>query len=514
MLRTVRAAFARVRALDRARGFARFVSSAGGVDDDDDGGGSGGVDGGRGNGRLEYKVVTPPVPSWRTDDDAVTALQWLRKYLRHAPSGGDVYSYRRGERAGAAAHKLFRDRQVRRGLGSFEAYEPARNLKRAAKSRVLEPGEFLAVPDDRSTKGWYWATFRDEGELEDAAAEASLNVAFSEAIQKCVIYKDEHVLAINKPPGLATMPGQGVDVSVYDLRGALKFDAAEAPRMVHRLDRDTSGVLVLARTAFAANKLNALFRRKSKTDFTEILRAQLSSGDPNVGDEDLTKTYWALSGAHPPRGLCEGWIDAPLLEGSDSSEDDSSRELVRLVGGWRVYDATAGGGSVIVGAGETSRANFREEEQIGSKAATTKFKVLASADEHGPTLLELTPVTGRKHQLRVHVSKALAAPILGDYKYGWSDRNKIWKSKLVSIEDAARKRHDDPDMQEPNESILGRAIRRTSNARGIPLHLHSRSLRFTHPETGASTTLVASPPEHFVAAMRAFDLRINDGNHT
>jgi 23S rRNA-/tRNA-specific pseudouridylate synthase len=456
--------------------------------------------------------VTPPVPSWRTDDDAVTALQWLRKYLRHAPSGGgDAYS-RRGEHAGAATHKLFRDRRVRRGSGSFEAYEPVRHLKRAAKSRVLEPGEFLAVPDDRHTKGWYWATFRDESEDEDAAADAASNAAFAEAIQKCVIYKDDHVLAINKPPGLSTTPGQGIDVSVHDLRWALKFDAAESPRLVHRLDRDTSGVLVLARTAFAANKLNALFRKKSKTDFTEILRAQLSSGDSSVPEDGLTKTYWALAGTRPPRGLCEGWVDAPLLEGSDNSEDDSSRELVRLVGGWRVYDATASDGSVIVGAGETSRANFREEAQIGSKAATTKFKVLASADEHGPTLLELTPVTGRKHQLRVHVSKALASPLLGDYKYGWSDKNKIWKSKLIAIEDAARQRHDDADVQEPHESILGRAMRRTSNARGIPLHLHARSLRFSHPDTGEATTLVASPPEHFVAAMREFDLRIGDND--
>jgi len=472
-------------------------------------------------GGCKYKVVTPAVPSWRTNDDAVSALQWLRKYLRHAPNERRSEERKgldeahddgrgRGARGGAATFQLFRDRQVRVGQGTFETYEDAKKLKRASRSRILLPGEFLCVPDDREG-GWYWATYRANAEEEAGTSDE----AYAEAIRACVIYRDEHVLGINKPPGLAVMPGQGVEVSVYDLRWALKYDAAEPPRLVHRLDRDTSGVLLLARTAFAANKLNAMFRKKSAIDFTEILREQLASGNCDLsalGTEGLTKTYWALAGAPPPQGLREGWIDAPLYEGADAHEEESSREIVRLVGGWRVYDARAS--SVIVGAGESSSSNFADEERLGIKSSTTKFKVLATADDtHGPTLLELTPVTGRKHQLRVHCANALASPVVGDFKYGFSDdRRSPWKLKLIALENAARARDAANEFDRSDESVLGRAMRRSITNRGVPLHLHARALRFAHPESGEIVSVVARAPKHFRDAFRAFALDGFDDN--
>jgi len=460
-----------------------------------------------------YRVVTPHVPSWRTGDDAVTALSWLRKHLRHAPPGlsasarsSDESDRARAPHGGAAVFKLFRDRRVRVGSGEFESnrIEDVRRLRRASRARVLEPGEFLAVPD--GANDWYWRTWSESDDASSASTSSSRSSKrgaksheeLGEALRACVLHQDAHVTIINKPPGLATVPGVGNDISVYDLLPAL-----DSQYIVHRLDRDTSGVLVLARTSFAANKLNAMFRRKSKLDFTEVMREQMERGEAPEApdDDDFVKTYWAICSNPPPRGASEGWVEAPLVEVADVDAGDG-RETVRLVGGWRVYDAEDGG--VIVGAGDRPPTS---KEEYHSKAAITHFTVLSSApreemtDESGPTLLQLTPITGRKHQIRVHVSKALNAPIVGDNKYGAKSRES-WTRVFQDIEKSERERSDDP----------WRTLRRAS-LRGPskpPLHLHARALRFTHPESGETLRIVADPPPHFNAALAAFRLGTDD----
>lgn len=441
-----------------------------------------------------HRVVTPPVPRWRVGDDAVTALRWLRKYLRH-DGAGDARG--RGARGGSAVHQLFRARVVRVGRGALgEGVErDARSLRRAGRARTLAPGEFLAVPIAR--EGWTWREYGDEDANGDGDATRrardrdGASEALVEAIRARVLHADEHVTVVDKPPGLATTRGNGVDVSVYDLRHAL-----DSEYVVHRLDRDTSGVLVLARTAFAANRLNAMFAKKSRMDFTEIMRADMERGDaPSLSNDPVVKTYWALTSNPPPRGARSGWIEAPLTEVGDGD----GYSTARLVGGWRVYDAKGGG--VVVGTGESMRDKSNDAGSPASKAAMTHFKVLASAGEDGPTLLELTPITGRKHQLRVHLAKALSSPIIGDYKYGFNDRRAPWKSRFTDIESA--------DVESEKEPDFWRKLRRAS-LRGvskIPLHLHARALQFVHPESGVSTRVVAEPPPHFAAALRAFDLK-------
>ena len=236
-------------------------------------------DGARGD--ATHRVVTPPVPRWRVGDDAVTALRWLRKYLRH-DGAGDARG--RGARGGSAVHQLFRARVVRVGRGALgEGVErDARSLRRAGRARTLAPGEFLAVPIAR--EGWTWREYGDEDANGDGDATRrardrdGASEALVEAIRARVLHADEHVTVVDKPPGLATTRGNGVDVSVYDLRHAL-----DSEYVVHRLDRDTSGVLVLARTAFAANRLNAMFAKKSRMDFTEIMRADMERGDDAFG---------------------------------------------------------------------------------------------------------------------------------------------------------------------------------------------------------------------------------------
>ncbi len=170
-----------------------------------------------------------------------------------------------------------------------------------------------------------------------------------------VLHKDAEVLVIDKPAGLSVQGGTGTDKHLDGLLDALKFDAKERPRLVHRLDRDTSGVLVLARTAEAARWLGDAFKGR-----------------------DTDKVYWAVVAGVPK--IRQGTIDL---------------KLAKLPG--------KAGERVVV------------DEREGKKAITDYAVV---EDVKGvASWLALKPITGRTHQLRAHL-EAIGHPILGDGKYG------------------------------------------------------------------------------------------------
>lgn len=173
-----------------------------------------------------------------------------------------------------------------------------------------------------------------------------------------VLHQDDHVIILNKPPGLAVQGGTGTHRHIDGMLEALQFDAAERPRLVHRLDRDTSGVFVVARTAAAARFLGDAFR-----------------------DKTVRKVYWALVVGQPkPR---RGKIDSPIAK-----------------------RATAKGERVV------------EDEEEGQRAVTW-YATVESAGRQA-SWLAMMPVTGRTHQLRVHCGSILNTPIVGDRKYGGS----------------------------------------------------------------------------------------------
>ena len=184
---------------------------------------------------------------------------------------------------------------------------------------------------------------------------AAPSAADTRLLQERVLYRDAEMIVINKPEGLAVQGGTGTSRHLDGLLDALRFEAKERPRLVHRLDKDTSGVLVLARSAHAAARIGELFRGKA-----------------------TRKVYWAITvGAPKPRN---GKIDQPLAK-------------------------QAGPG------GERVAADHEEGDR-----ALTFYRTVARAGDRF-AWLALEPVTGRTHQLRVHCL-TLGTPILGDGKYG------------------------------------------------------------------------------------------------
>ncbi len=177
-------------------------------------------------------------------------------------------------------------------------------------------------------------------------------------LKDCIIYIDDDMLAINKPPGLAVQGGSGTDTHIDGALDRLKLGAKERPRLVHRLDKDTSGVLLLARTRAAAARLAKAFQAR-----------------------DTRKIYWAAVVGRPPHE--GGMIDAPLAKLPGQRGD-----LVKV------------------------------DENMG-KSAKTRFRVIDNASK-AVTWLELEPLTGRTHQLRVHC-QLMGNPIVGDGKYGERD---------------------------------------------------------------------------------------------
>jgi len=170
-----------------------------------------------------------------------------------------------------------------------------------------------------------------------------------------ILFRDDAVLVIDKPAGLAVHAGPRGGASLEDQLEALRFGKRHRPQPAHRLDADTAGCLVLGRTKPALAALGALFARPGA----------------------VAKTYWAVVRGTPP--LPEGEIDAPLLKRSTAAD------------GWRMVVDPAG------------------------QPAVTAWRQRGTGD--GLAWLELTPRTGRTHQLRAHCAH-LGCPILGDARYG------------------------------------------------------------------------------------------------
>ncbi|MFC3173163.1 RluA family pseudouridine synthase [Novosphingobium bradum] len=215
-----------------------------------------------------------------------------------------------------------------------------------------------------------------------------------------VIHRDRSAIVLNKPPGLATQGGSGTFEHVDGLLDAYAHDGPR-PRLVHRLDKDTSGVLLVAATPGSAAYFSKRFSGRS-----------------------ARKIYWALVVGIPD--IKDGLIELPLSK-----------------------QPGTGGEKMMVdesGEGQPARTRYRVVDRAGNSAAW----------------VELQPLTGRTHQLRVHMA-AIGHPIVGDGKYGGQ------------------------------AAFLTGSISRK-------MHLHARRLIIDHPD-GTPLDITAELPDHFAASM-------------
>lgn len=180
-------------------------------------------------------------------------------------------------------------------------------------------------------------------------------------LKAMTLFEDDMVLILNKPSGLAVQGGSGLSRHVDGMLEALRDKQGRKPRLVHRLDKDTSGVLAIAKTKGAASSLAAAFRARS-----------------------TKKVYWALvRGVPKPK---QGRISSYLAKGDEDAPPDK-RERMRIA----------------------------RHGDDGADHALTLYNVLETAGR-GLTWVSLRPITGRTHQLRAHCNH-IGHPILGDPLY-------------------------------------------------------------------------------------------------
>lgn len=248
-------------------------------------------------------------------DDGQRLDRWLKKHYPNTTFG--------------EAQKILRTGQLRV------------DGKRAKGDTRLKTGQIIRIPPQLGT-----ATPKEERALSKKDAEF---------IQSIVIYKDEHLIAINKPSGLATQGGSKITRHIDGMLDGLKF-GADKPHLVHRLDRDTSGIMLLARNTKAARLMGEVFKSR-----------------------DIRKYYWAITVPAPPQH--EGRIQSSIAK-------------------------------VAVGGGERV---MRVDDEEG-KMALTYYSVIESLVDT-LAFVAFWPRTGRMHQIRVHAAE-IGCPLLGDYKYG------------------------------------------------------------------------------------------------
>lgn len=246
---------------------------------------------------------------------------------------------------------------------------------RVKASARVAPGQEVRVPPLPEAEP-------ADGPARPVARAQGIPAADERMIQACVLWKDEHIIALNKPAGLPSQGGSGQgDRHVDGLTAALMFGYKERPKLVHRLDKDTSGVLLLARTDRVARALSEAFRLKT-----------------------TRKIYWAAVAGVPNPKM--GTVRFGLVKAPGHGRGGEGEKMVCI------HPA-------------------KVDQTEGAKRATTDYAVLDALGTR-VSWVALVPITGRTHQLRAHMAE-LGHPIVGDGKYGGSGQENLgdgWGAQL------------------------------------------------------------------------------------
>ncbi|XWS20600.1 hypothetical protein CRYUN_Cryun31cG0116600 [Craigia yunnanensis] len=367
-----------------------------------------------------------PLPGKNSATGHVTAISWLKYYFDEISDSAIQSHFYKGlvqmESSNHDADDSFieRDGQMK----------PLRKIKH---NEVMEVGARVWIPvsiaETRVSKRF------------DCIPSGTLypNADEIDYLQRLVKYKaciefncllDYAILVLNKPPKLPVKGSLPVHNSMDALAAAaLSYDYDEGPKLVHRLDRESSGLLLMGRTKESITHLHWLFN--------DLNTSKSSCKAWNDACDAKFQRYWALVIGTPKEN--EGIICAPL---SKIFLDDGKTERVILA------------------------------QNVGleaSQEAMTEYRVLGPMI-NGCSWIELRPLTSRKHQLRVHCAEALGTPIVGDYKYGWFVHRRWKQMPQVDIEPRTGKPY---KLRRPE----GLDVQKGSVLSKVPLlHLHCREL--------------------------------------
>lgn len=259
----------------------------------------------------------------KDDDDGQRLDRWLKKAVPDLPYG--------------LSQKLIRKGQIRI------------DGKRAKADTRLAAGQEVRIPPIEQKS--------------DSSGQRKMTDKDKAFIKSLVIYEDADVIALNKPAGLATQGGSKTKIHIDGMLEGLANKEGIKPRLVHRLDKDTSGVLLLARSAKIAKKLGEEFKHR-----------------------EVKKVYWAVVSPAPEHP--DGTIRAPLIK-----------------------------------AGGTNKERMKVDDKDG-KTAITDFIMLENALTSA-AFMAFWPRTGRTHQIRVH-AELMGCPIVGDNKYARLPEQEEW----------------------------------------------------------------------------------------
>ncbi len=272
--------------------------------------------------------------NFKVDEDNANARldRWAKRFLPDVP------------------HSML-NRMLRKGQLRVNGKKAEANHRLKSGDEIIIKGGMLG--DWETNKDGTGKKKRSQKQSENAAGCELPEETLINDFNKLIIFENNDYVIINKPSGLPSQGGSGIKVSVDDMIGAV----SERYKLVHRLDKDTSGVLAIAKKTTAA------------ATFSKLLQGK-----------EVTKIYWALVKGVPPK--MKGVIKLSLAKRGDKMEKV-------------------------------------EVDDIDGKKSVTEYTVIERLARE-MSWLELSPITGRTHQLRVHCA-AIGCPIIGDGKYGGAD---------------------------------------------------------------------------------------------